>query len=356
MRRQGSLLSAACLFFLSLLVLPGCQSSPPPALAVPPIAQTEYVFCHWNVENFFDDKNDGRTGPGDKEYDPLFADHPDLLKQKLAKMTEAILKINGGKGPDILAIVEVESVRAAELLQQALNDKLDKTLHYENVLMKEISGGRHIAPAILTRLPVVKDRTRTLDHNHRILVGHIKVNDHELIVIASHWTSRLQDSGKKGRDNYADKIYGAANAMFHSNPGVDVLISGDFNDDPNDESVVNHLHATGDQQAVRAGNPLQLFNLMAGKDPKEFGTHYYRQWHIFDQLVVSPGMLDDKGWSCDPKSVQVVNELHRAKDKQKRPWRFGGAHEKTERGYSDHFPVTVRLRLERPEPSAPKGV
>ena len=40
------------------------------------------------------DKNNGRNGKGDKEYDGLFADHPDLLKLKLAKLTEAILKMN----------------------------------------------------------------------------------------------------------------------------------------------------------------------------------------------------------------------------------------------------------------------
>jgi endonuclease/exonuclease/phosphatase family metal-dependent hydrolase len=344
MKRHG--LTATLLLAGLICISLGCQSSPP--ADSPPTSQTEFVFCHWNVENFFDDRNDGRTGPGDKEFDGLFADNPELLKLKLAKLTEAILKMNAGKGPDILALVEVETVRAAELLQKALNDKLaDKKLHYEHVLMKEIAGGRHIAPAILTRLPVVKDRTRTLDRNHRILVGHIVVNGAELIVIASHWTSRLQESGKKGRADYADKIYGAANAMHRANSDVRFLISGDFNDDPDDDSVVKHLHSTGDLEAARAGNPLKLFNLFAGKDPKEYGTHYYKQWHIFDQILVSPGMLGDKGWTCDPKSVHVFNELHRARDKYKRPWRFGGANEKNERGYSDHFPVLVKLKLEK---------
>jgi endonuclease/exonuclease/phosphatase family metal-dependent hydrolase len=345
MKRTGFAFAVGSTVALFLLAALGCQPSLPTSTT--PTSQSEFVFCHWNVENFFDDKNDGRTGQGDKEYDNLFADNPDLLKQKLAKLTEAILKTNAGKGPDILALVEVESVRAAELLQQSLNAKLtDPKLHYENVLMKEVAAGRHIAPAILTRLPVVKDRTRTLDRNHRILVGHIVVNDHELVVIASHWTSRKQD-GTRQRADYADKIYGQANAIYRSNPAADFLVSGDFNDDPDDDSVVKHLHSSGDLEGVRAGNPLKLFNVFAGKDAKEFGTHYYKQWHIFDQILLSPGLLDDKGWSCDPKSVQVFNELHQAKDKKKRPWRFGGANEKGERGYSDHFPVLVKLRLEK---------
>lgn len=317
--------------------------------------QTEFLFCHWNVENLFDDRNDGRTGFGDKEFDTLYANRSDLLQLKLAKLTDAILKMNGGKGPDILAIVEVESVRAAELLQKALNDKLsDEKLQYRNLLMKEIKIGRHIAPAILTRLPVVRDRSRTLDSHHRVLIGHILVNEHELVVVASHWTSRLKESGLKGRNDYGDKIYGATHAMYRSNPAVDVLVSGDFNDDPDDESVSQNLRATGDVAAVRAGDPFRLYNLFAGKDAKEFGTHYYRSWHIFDQVAVSPGMLDSKGWACDPQSAHVMNNLHRPKDKNKRPWRFGSENEKGDRGYSDHFPVLVRLRLEKSEPAERK--
>src|SRR5437660_3667792 len=121
MKRYGSLSTIGAIVSLFLIVAQGCDSSSPAKAA--PISQTEFVFCHWNVENFFDDKDDGRTGPGDKEYDGLFAGNPDLLKQKLGKLTEAILKMNAGKGPDILALVEVESVRAAELLQQAMNAK-----------------------------------------------------------------------------------------------------------------------------------------------------------------------------------------------------------------------------------------
>jgi hypothetical protein len=85
---------------------------------------------------------------------------------------------------------------------------------------------------------------------------------------------------------------------------------------------------------------------MAGKDPQEYGTHYYRKWYIFDHLVVSPGMLDDAGWRCEVDSAHTVNTLHRPGDRLKRPWRFGTESDKATRGYSDHFPVTVRLKVQ----------
>src|SRR5262249_59322339 len=140
-------------FLLSLLAalgLAGCtqpsgQVPAPGASPADPGGPAKYLFCFWNVENFFDDQLDHRKGPGDREYDPWFADHPNILRLKLKRLTEALLDLNDGKGPDILAIVEVESVRAAKLLQDALNAGLpDKRLHYQQVLMKEVSGGRHI--------------------------------------------------------------------------------------------------------------------------------------------------------------------------------------------------------------------
>jgi endonuclease/exonuclease/phosphatase family metal-dependent hydrolase len=258
--------------------------------------------------------------------------------------------MNDEKGPDILAIVEVESLRAAELLKDALNASLkDETLHYKNVVMKPISAGRHIAPAVITRLPVVRDRTRLLGKRQRILQTVVKVNDQDLVVIASHWTSRIEKSSEHRRDNYADAIFGAVRGMYENNDRVDVLICGDFNDTPDDESVTKHLRATGDREAV-LGKPEDgplLYNLMAGRNPREYGTHYYSgKWLIFDQIVVSPGMLDTQGWQVLPETLTTFKEgMTRPRDRAGRPWRFGSPNEDSPRGYSDHFPVTVRLKV-----------
>jgi endonuclease/exonuclease/phosphatase family metal-dependent hydrolase len=326
-----------------LLALAGC-TQPPQA------APANYLFCFWNVENFFDDKLDHRKGPGDREYDPLFAEHPELLKLKLKKLTKALLELNDGKGPDILAIVEVESRRAAELLQEALNARLtDPSLHYKNVLMKPVAAGRHIAPAILTRLPVDADRTRLLGRSQRILEGHVKVKGHTLVVIAAHWTSQLDKGSEARREHYADAIYGRVRAMLTANPQADVLICGDFNETPDAPAVTEHLHATANVKEVQepGDDGPRLLNLMAGKDPQQYGTHYYRRWLIYDQIVVTPGMLDQQGWSFVPGTVaRVDKDLSNPKDRLHRPWKFGGPRVPMgARGYSDHFPVTVRLRV-----------
>lgn len=327
----------------------GCQEH----AACPAPACGGYLLCFWNVENLFDDCDDARTFSADTPYDDWFSRDAAALQLKLSRLGDALLALNDGRGPDILVLAEVESVRAAELLQQALNHRLDAAQHYRYLLMKEVSAGRHIAPAILTRVPALADRTQLLGKRQRILEGHLRVDGHELVLIAAHWTSRLSDRSGRRRCDYADQIFGRYHAMYRSNPAVDLIVCGDFNDPPEAKSVTDHLHATGDLEAVRqSGGVPRLFNLFAQKDPADFGSHYYRHWHIFDQIVVSPGLLDEAGWSCRPETARTAR-LPALCDSKQRPWRFGDAQDRGPRGYSDHFPVTVRLQVPAAEPAVP---
>src|SRR6266851_5279309 len=41
----------------------------------------EYLFCHWNVENFFDDKHDNRHHKADKEFDSWFSSNPKIFQE-----------------------------------------------------------------------------------------------------------------------------------------------------------------------------------------------------------------------------------------------------------------------------------
>ena len=45
--------------------------------------------------------------------------------------------------------------------------------------------------------------------------------------------------------------------------------------------------------SVRGSKELSFLNLMASKEPAKFGTHYYHKPLIYDQICVSPGLLDD---------------------------------------------------------------
>jgi endonuclease/exonuclease/phosphatase family metal-dependent hydrolase len=305
----------------------------------------EYLFCFWNVENLFDDRKEDHPHATDREFDNWFAVDAEARRLKYDNLSSALLKLNHGKGPDILALAEVESERAAELLRDSLNARLrGNALPYKSVLYRDPHGGRHIANAILTRLPVAGERTKLHGHRQRILEGHVRVEGHDLVVLATHWTSRVSDTEGEARDRYADACYGVFKAMYRSNPKVDFLVCGDFNDPPDDDSVRKHLRAVGPGEFRRTGPDPLLLDLFADKVGGRAGTHFYHgKWNCFDQICVSPGLLDDEGWSCDRDSARIVNDL--TADDRGHPHRFGNENDRSTRGWSDHFPVTVSLRV-----------
>lgn len=308
-----------------------------------------YFFCFWNVENFFDDERDNYLEDPDHSYDIWFADNPSVRRQKLDNLASVILAMNEGRGPDILALAEVESERAGELLMQTLNRRIpNPSLHYSHLLYRDPRGNRAIAPTFISRVPVVADRTRLLGNRLRILQAHFRIENQELVVVASHWSSRISDKTGEMRARYADQIYGSYRAMTIANPQVDFLVCGDFNDDPEDNSVRQNLHATGDLAKVVPGvSPPVLGNLAEKWREAGKGTLYYmNRPNVFDQFCVSPGLLDRNGWSCEVNSAHIASE--KMSDHKGHPHRFGSARDTTpleKRGYADHFPITITLRV-----------
>jgi endonuclease/exonuclease/phosphatase family metal-dependent hydrolase len=281
-----------------------------------------------------------------------------MFNVKLEMLSDGLLKMNGYIGPDIVALVEVESLRAMEALQEKLNQKLEKVgkpeAKYTNILFIEDRTGRGFAPAILTRLPVVRDRTKQLGSGamKRILEGHITVNGNQLVVIVAHWTSRVTDKDNDGskRKIYAENCYGRFREIFTSNPDADVIVCGDFNDTINDPSLRDHLHAAGDEQSVIQSREIpKLFDLCGrfdgSGDPK--GTIYgVGRWSVFDHICISRGLFDARGWTCDTAKTEIFAPEEMRFGKQGTPFHFGSPKQQGKRGFSDHFPVVTQLRVQ----------
>jgi len=310
------------------------------------------AFMFWNVENLFDDRDDKRNSIDDPYDDWMAKDDADR-KLKLDRLAEVILKVNGGRGPDVFAGCEVESLRAVELLRDALNAKLPAgAATYDHIAMKELdaNAGRFIAPCLISRIPFDPARTRLMGRfNLRILETHLTKDKADLRLVVSHWTSQRSDDGTKkgsGRDRYASTIREDFERAMKQDPQADYLLCGDFNTPPDSETVTGQLRMTAN--ADEAKKESRLFGLLSSKPAEKFGTHYYSKPLIYDQIGVSPGMLDAKGWSCDPETVRVPTEgMIRDTARVRRPWRFGDRDENPQnRGYSDHFPVVVKLKVQ----------
>lgn len=321
----------------------------PPA---PPAAtgRSDYLLCSWNVENLFDDEDDPNDHDADEDW---FGRNPSAVGEKVELLAQALVLQNGGRGPDIVVLVEVESRRAAALLRDALNDRLAATDRYTALVFRENKVGRRVAPAVLARLPVRDDLTRSFP-SLRVLEAHlVGPGGAPLVVIACHWTSRLRGTGDSRRAVYAATVYGAVAERIAADPAADVLVAGDFNDGPDDPSVVDGLHAVADPalvvESARSGGPPRLLDLTARLDPDRDGTYRYRgRWEVFDHLVASPGLLDPAGWRVRPETVRTEHAPPLRDGADGRPRRFGPRTNPRPRGPSDHFAVSVRLEVGAP--------
>jgi endonuclease/exonuclease/phosphatase family metal-dependent hydrolase len=331
-------------------------TAPPAGAAATP--DGDILFCHWNFENLFDDQDDPRRQV-DEEYDNWFARDAQVRQLKYQRLAEALLRLRDGRGPDIIAGNEVESLRAAELLCEELNRRLPAEVPpYQHVAFVELKdAGRHMAPCVISRLPLRE--ARLLGRRQRILEVLVSHNGYDLVLINSHWTSQLSDKGNdptRGRGAYATVIAERFRHWYQQRPDIDLLLCGDFNTPPDDPLLRERLGIT-DRREELQGPPPRLFGLMMGKPADRYGTIYYSgklpDGHhfsgplIYDQIAVSPGLLDDHAWTCLPETLEVPTEgLVRTGTRHRQPWRFGGPGDQPfGRGYSDHLPVLLTLRV-----------
>jgi hypothetical protein len=117
---------------------------------------------------------------------------------------------------------------------------------------------------------------------------------------------------------------------------------GDFNDEPDNVSIKDHLLASVSKDDLPAG---AMYNTTAPIQAAGKGTFVWDdQWNLIDQIIISPGLLDTAGyhWKEDSSERLEFSELFfqpPAAGAISRPagsYSFG---EYRETGYSDHLAV-----------------
>jgi endonuclease/exonuclease/phosphatase family metal-dependent hydrolase len=124
-----------------------------------------------------------------------------------------------------------------------------------------------------------------------------------------------------------------------------IVIMGDFNDNPEDESLFEVLMAKKVEESIREN---QLYNLFFDRNRVKSGTMKYQsQWFIFDQIIVSGSLLSANSRICaKPENAKIVAIPflleHDEKFGGKKPFRtyYGFSYNG---GFSDHLPVLLEL-------------
>jgi len=315
----------------------------------------QYQLAFWNLENLFDVEDSPRRS--EKLQRAIGRDlqgwTQTQLDRKVQQLASIMRQLNGGRGPDLVGVCEVENAFVMGLLVQALASlgRNYTVAHHDMSDQRGIDVG-FIYDANLFNAEeqfnhFVMRRTATRDLlqvNFRTHRGRL------LVVVGNHWPSRsggaLESAGYRA-------IAGETLAYFHTRilevlgDTTPVLAMGDFNDEPADRSLVDYALSTRSRTKVVNADIPRFLNVMWELTGQGVGTLYFENWpNVLDQVLVNKNLLlENAAIRLVPGSATVVRfpEMVATGD-YPRPVPFGGMGKPVnESGFSDHFPIAVAL-------------
>lgn len=323
----------------------------------------EYYIAWWNVENLFDVESDVNRPAWLKKKlaSELKGWNATVLGKKLSQLSGIISQMNGGAGPDVLGISEVENEAVVAKLVDALNASLPGR-HYA-IVHADTKDARGIDVAFIYDLDLFYKPAAKDVFNHVVLKRNatrdiLQVNfkakspaKEDLVLIGNHWPSRL--GGELESEPY--RILAAETLSYWLERirekyayDVPVIVMGDFNDEPFNRSVTNYALGLKDSKQVRSKRSRKpyLLNLMWDLQNDANGTHYYSSWGMLDQILVNrPLLRSDSSLRLVADSCEIFRPSELLKSGK--PRRFGRPSKRSSydvEGYSDHLPVCVRIR------------
>ena len=311
---------------------------------------------YYNFENLFDTLD--TEGVRDTEFSPRgtrkwTADRYQDKLQNLAKVVGELGTELTPDGPAILGVSEIENRSVLEdfVRQEAIADRDYQIIHYDSPDRRGIDvallyqGKYFQVIGSEVRSPELVDRDGDKVLTRDILHVHGMLGEQELHVLVNHWPSRRggEKASRPLRNGAARMVRHIADSIWRHSPDAGIIVMGDLNDDPTNESVRKVLRAKAKVSQVGEAD---FYNPWAAYFKKGFGTLAYRDaWSLFDQILLSPQLLDRQSpdfffYRADihnpPYLVQTMGHYRGY------PYRTFDFDEYIS-GYSDHFPVVVYL-------------
>ncbi len=169
----------------------------------------------------------------------------------------------------------------------------------------------------------------------------------DFYLFVCHWSSRMRGQAKRERNKLAASLNKHITDLRSRDLLLPVVIMGDFNDEPFDDSMTEHLLGSRDRDLVRERRTL-LYNPFwrllgeqqhirdEGAGRLAAGTHFFAsdqltRWFTMDQALVSAPFLGGAEWVLDDAETAIL---------QMSPlWVEGG---RIRSGF-DHFPIVIGI-------------
>jgi len=253
----------------------------------------EFKVVFYNVENLYDTVDDPHTN--DNEYLPTskVGWTTERMYHKIHNIGKVLFSIDSINLPAVIGLAEVENKPVLEEL--VIQTRL-RYGHYKAIL-EEGSDPRGIDVGLLFRTEILqyishKAIPSSKSFRSRFIL-YVKLKDAKkdtFHIFVNHWKSR--EGGAKEteikRIENAEILKQSVDSLFRENPRVNIIIMGDFNDEPGNTSIAVTLGAKKPERKPTAGS---LYDLLWDPFANGEGTLFYKDWDVFDQFIVSGNLL-----------------------------------------------------------------
>ena len=308
----------------------------------------------YNQENFFDTIHQDNVR--DEEYLPNGAMKWNTQKYnaKLEHMSYAISQIGLDYSPAGVAMIGLSEIENRGVLediikQPALAKRHLEIVHYDSPDLRGVDVALLYNPRLFTVTNSKSYRLHMPDDPNFKTRDQLMVSGYlqgeKVHVIVNHWPSRSSGElpSRPKRNAAAALTRSIADSLFRIDPKAKIIIMGDLNDDPFNESCAKVLGAKKEINEVKDG---ELYNTLWKTLDRGIGSLAYNdQWNLFDQQIISSGLAHAEKGKLRFWKAEIFNRAFLTQQEGKykgSPIRThsGGA---WTNGYSDHYPTLIYL-------------
>lgn len=316
----------------------------------------------WSDE-FLIGKKAVRYQNGSEEFTPESAKNYNtkVYQKKLENTAKVIAELGfqyTKTAPAVVGLIEVENKQVIQdLIKHPILAKYDYgIIHYNSYDYRGIDVALiyqkrrfTVTNSLKKELKIYNSEGRR-EYTRDILAVTGFLDNEKVAFFMNHWPSRRggEAASLPKRNAAAILLKQQMDSIRTADPSTKLFAMGDFNDDPVNASLKNHLKAAASTKDLNEENP--YLNLMYPLYKKGVASLAYRDsGNLFDQIIVSKNLVLNK----DPKQYSVykteiyapaylINKEGNYKGYPFRSWdgdKFTG-------GYSDHFPAFVIVQKE----------
>ena len=315
-----------------------------------------YTVMFYNLENLYDTIDDS------EQYDDQFTPVGDKrwtrekYLKKLSNLSEIFSTVASAHGgfPVIAGVSEVENLKVMQDLvsQRRMSGAHYKCVHFESNDARGVEVGLLYRPDKFTLMgcePLKLALRSGREYIGRDILAAWGSLDGEMFAFyVCHFLSRRAGVASSAgfRRAGAETARDHAAELRRQYPDIKVMILGDMNDNPSDESLSVLLKARKSIFNVQEGEYYNPF-WMLSEEGKGTSIHNHR-WVLYDQIIASYNLLPSypglKGFRLARIDKNHYGEIFRRnfmlrKGAPRRSY-YGNSFDN---GYSDHLPVLVKI-------------